>query len=176
MKEKITVKDFIDKLEEYFSIEEALEDIVVCQYVPFAEKVNAARIGIIKYNLQSDDVISNTPMTYLCYIVTVLRLYTSLDISASETDKDYDLLQENNMLEPIFKAIGNDLNEFQTIYDMCKDDFRANYLSAPAFAQKQINKIVGVCEKGIVKFIDWLDTLDIDTLSETIMQQMNKKQ
>lgn len=80
MKEKITVKDFIDKLEEYFSIEEALEDIVVCQYVPFAEKVNAARIGIIKYNLQSDDVISNTPMTYLCYIVTVLRLYTSLDI------------------------------------------------------------------------------------------------
>lgn len=175
MEEKITIKDFIDTLEDHFSIDEAIDEILIRHYVPFAEKVNAAHIGVSKYNLQNNDIVCNTPMTYLCYIATVLRLYTRLDISTTETDKDYDLLQKNDMLEPIFKAIGNDLNEFQTIYDMCKEDFRSNHLSAPAFVQKQINKIAGVCEKGVVKFMDWLDDLDIDMLSEIITEQINKK-
>lgn len=166
MENKITVKEFINMIN---SSEQDIKNILIKRtYVPFAEKVNAAKAGIQKYNLQNEDIITDTPMTYLCYVATILRLYTNLDISSTETDKDYDLLQENGLVEFIFELLSDDLKEFQSIFDMCKEDFRANYLSAPGFVQKQINKITGVCEKGVVKLMNWLDTLDTEKLTEVL--------
>lgn len=175
MENKITVKEFVDSLDEQFSIQDTIKDNIISRkYVPFAEKVSAARAGIHRYNLTDDNVITDTPMTYLCYVATVLRLYTNLDISADSTDRDYDMLQESGVLTTLFECIGDDLEEFQTIFDMCKEDFHANYLSAPGFIQRQVNKALSICEKGVVNLISWLDDLDTDSLNEIIKEQIKK--
>lgn len=172
MEKKITVKEFINQCEESFFDVETVKSIIVNKYIPFHVKLNVSKRIIENHSLESGNVKSETGTMYLSFVATVLRLYTNLDISATETDIDYDMLQEHGLVDEILNFIGKDLEEFRKIFAMCEEDFRTNYLSTPNFIQRQVNKICGVLEKYLKVFQKKLDSVDEDKLNHTIEQAM----
>lgn len=178
MDKKITVKEFINQCEEsYFNVE-TVKEIIVNKYIPFRVKLNVSKRIIENHSLENGNVKSETGAMYLSFVAAVLRLYTKLDISATETDVDYDMLQEHGLVDDILNYIGKDLEEFRKIFAMCEEDFRTNYLSTPSFIQRQINKITGVLGKYVSALSDWLDSIDEKKLVElmNIKVKENKKQ
>lgn len=177
MDKKITVKDFIKQCEEsYFDID--IKEVIVNKYIPFRVKLNVSKRIIENHSLKNGDIKTDTGTMYLSYVAAILRLYTKLDISATETDVDYDMLQEHCLVDDILNYIGKDLEEFRKIFAMCEEDFRTNYLSTPSFIQRQINKITGVLGKYVSALSDWLDSIDEKKLVElmNIKVKENKKQ
>ena len=178
MDKKITVKDFIKQCEEsYFDVKN-VKEIIVNKYIPFRMKLNVSKRIIENHSLKNGDIKTDTGTMYLSFVAAVLRLYTNLDISNTETDIDYDMLQEHGLVDDILNNIGKDLEEFRKIFAMCEEDFRTNYLSTPAFIQRQVNKITGILGKGITALSNWLDTIDEKKLVElmNIKAKENTKQ
>ena len=99
MEKKITVKEFINQCEESFFDVETVKSIIVNKYIPFHVKLNVSKRIIENHSLESGNVKSETGTMYLSFVATVLRLYTNLDISATETDIDYDMLQEHGLVD-----------------------------------------------------------------------------
>ena len=177
MDKKNTVKDFIKQCEEsYFDID--IKEVIVNKYIPFRVKLNVSKRIIENHSLKNGDIKTDTGTMYLSFVAAILRLYTKLDISATETDVDYDMLQEHGLVDDILNYIGKDLEEFRKIFAMCEEDFRTNYLSTPSFIQRQINKITGVLGKYVSALSDWLDSIDEKKLVElmNIKVKENKKQ
>lgn len=170
METKYTVEKFIEMYKD--NSEEALKKIMKRKYVPLMEKSITAQDAIARYNLLDGEVYCNTPMTYLVYVVSILRLYTYLDVKSENTDEDYDLLAQEGLIEVIFKNIGDDLKEFQSIYNMCKDDFRANYMSNGGIIQRYVKKIKQIIETEKVRIAKWFSSNEGQEILENTIKQM----
>ena len=170
METKYTVEKFIEMYKE--DSEKALKTIIKRKYVPLMEKSITAQDAITRYNLLDGEVYCNTPMTYLVYVVSVLRLYTYLDIKSKNTDEDYDLLAQEGLVEVIFKNIGDDLKEFQSIYNMCKDDFRTNYMSNGGIIQRYLKKAKQIIENKKVQVAKWFSSDEGQETLNGLIKQM----
>lgn len=162
-KKKITVAEFIKEYEAastFVEKDNLVRDLIDTEYVPFVIKLNIAEKLVKKYNIQENNIKTQTAMMYLAFTASVLRLYTRLDISEVSTDIDYDRLQKYGLIEQIFSMIGNDLKEYQKIFNMCEQDFSSNYLSLPSLIQRQVNKFMNRFGKNVDDLIKWLDTID----------------
>ena len=115
---------------------------------------------------------------YLSFTASILRLYTRLEVSNTDTDLDYDLLQEQGLVDIILNTIGKDLEEYRKIFAMCEEDFRTNYLSTPSFVQRQVTRVIHVLEKYVHSLQNWLNKIDNDKINILIdeIQKQNKKQ
>lgn len=174
---KYSTEEFIEMYKK--NPEEALKTITKRKYVPLMEKSIVAQDAVTRYNLLDGEVNCNTPMTYLCYVVSVLRLYTYLDIKTQNTDEDYDLLAQEGLIEILLKNIGSDLKEFQTIFDMCKDDFRVNYMSNQGIIQRYIKKLKKYIETKREQIAQWFSSEEgqeiFAELTEKLSETLDKK-
>lgn len=160
---KITVDEFIKEYEatEYLGDKQRLvKELVDTKYVPYVVKLNIAQKIVVKYNIEGNDIKTQTAMMYLAFTASVLRLYTRLEVSDTSTDMDYDKLQQYRIIDQLFTFIGDDLQEFQKIFNMCEQDFNSNYLSTPSFVQRQVNKVTNYFGKYVDELTQWLDGLD----------------
>lgn len=160
---KITVDEFINEYEatEYLGDKQRLvKELVDTKYVPYVVKLNIAQKIVAKYNIEGNDIKTQTAMMYLAFTASVLRLYTRLEVSDTSTDMDYDKLQQYRIIDQLFTFIGDDLQEFQKIFNMCEQDFNSNYLSTPSFVQRQVNKVTNYFGKYVDELTQWLDGLD----------------
>lgn len=173
----ISVAEFIEKYDAAETTEEkrkVIESVISTKYVGFKTKLDVSKSIIKQFNLQNGDVHSQTAMMYLAFTASALRLYTCLDISETETNKDYDMLQEKGLIDAIYSMITKDLKEYKKIFDMCAQDFTTNFLSTPAFVQKQVNKINNGFNNFADKVVAWIDGLDEDTIVEKVIKILNK--
>lgn len=162
-KKKISVADFIKEYEAastFVEKDNLVRDLIDTNYVPFVIKLNIAQKIVQKYNIEDNNIKTQTAMMYLAFTASVLRLYTRLDVSETSTDIDYDRLQKYRLIDQLFKLIGDDLQEYQKVFNMCEQDFNSNYLSVPSFVQRQLNKVINRFGKNVDDFIKWLDTID----------------
>lgn len=174
MENKISVKQFVDTYKEAVNQEEVVNSIIVNKYVPFLIKTECAKHIVENHNLTEKGIQSNTGKMYLSFTASILRLYTNLDISTTNTDVDYDMLQQYGLIDIICQAIGKDLEEYRKIFGMCEEDFRTNYLSTPSFVQRQVSRIVNALEKYVHSLQNWLSKIDnskIDSLIEEIQKE-----
>ena len=104
MNEKYTIEEFLKVLDK--EPEKDLSFIIRRDYEPLVEKTVVAQDAVKRYNQKDDMILINSPMTYLCYVISVLRLYTNLEIRTKDTDIDYDALQSCGLIDKIFAAIG----------------------------------------------------------------------
>lgn len=165
---KISVEDFVEQYKNASLKAHVIEDIIITKYIPFVIKLNVAKKIVQKYNRQGDDIQSQTAMMYLSFTASVLRLYTKLDMSNDNTDIDYDQLQQYRIIDMIFAAIGEDLQEYKKVFDMCEQDFHTNYLSTQGFIQLQVNKILSVFKEVSKKVPDWLAGINNETITKTL--------
>ena len=158
MNEKYTIEEFLKVLDK--EPEKDLSFIIRRDYAPLVEKTVVAQDAVKRYNQKDDMILINSPMTYLCYVISVLRLYTNLEIRTKDTDIDYDALQSCGLIDKIFAAIGKDLVEYETIFKMCERDFRENYVSASGFFQAKFKKIEDILVRELYKFSEWLKSTE----------------
>ena len=172
-KKKISVADFIKKYETastFVEKDNLIRDLIDTKYVPFVIKLNIAQKIVQKYNIENDNIKTQTAMMYLAFTASVLRLYTRLDVSEISTDIDYDRLQKYRLIDRLFEFIGDDLQEYQKVFNMCEQDFNSNYLSAPSFIQRQVNKAMNFFGKYTEDFIKWLDTIDEEKIVKALKE------
>ena len=170
---KINVDEFINEYEatEYLGDKERLvEALIDTKYVPFVVKLNIAQKIVAKYNIEGNDIKTQTAMMYLAFTASVLRLYTRLEVSDTSTDMDYDKLQKYRIIDRLFTLIGDDLKEYQKIFNMCEQDFNSNYLSTPSFVQRQINKVTNYFGKYVDELTQWLNGLDEKKIVEALKE------
>ena len=86
------------------------------------------------------------------------------------TDMDYDKLQKYRIIDRLFTLIGDDLKEYQKIFNMCEQDFNSNYLSTPSFVQRQINKVTNYFGKYVDELTQWLNGLDEKKIVEALKE------
>ena len=178
MEKKITEKQFIDTYNAATNKQEVLESVVVNKYIPFRIKLECAKLIVENHNLINKEIKSDTGKMYLSFTASILRLYTRLEVSNTDTDLDYDLLQEQGLVDIILNTIGKDLEEYRKIFAMCEEDFRTNYLSTPSFVQRQVTRVIHVLEKYVHSLQSWLNKIDNDKINILIdeIQKQNKKQ
>lgn len=86
---------------------------------------------------------------YLIFATSILKLYTNLELNKEKPHEDYDLLREDNIMRDIVERIGEDLEEFKTIFNMTYDDMMYNENNWRTFISGQFSDTL----KAVVEFI-----------------------
>ncbi len=98
-------------------------------YIPYQKKIEAAEKIIHKANCINDNgnnkYVFNGPIQYLYYIKTLLDLYTNFQ-SNEPFYEEYDALNQNDLLSDILQQMPADKVEFDTIFNMVRDDSEQN--------------------------------------------------
>ena len=151
-KTKMTVKEFVDKYNETKSQNERLDlvkSIIRRNYSPVLEKKMALQIMLKKTVVVSptNEMFLDMFLSKINFIMAILVLYTDLDIVKKEDDKktnfdDYDLLQQNGLIEIICSCIGEEeINELTMVQDALFETFYNEHCSTSACISKQVFKL-----------------------------------
>lgn len=150
-KNKITVKDFVDKYTKTtsdISKDNLVKSIIYRRYVPILEK------KIFLQAIFDKSITGEEPNRYvdeflkqLNTTIAILQLYTDLDMKKSKEDKstkmfdDYDLLASNDLLNKIFNEIPeSELKAILAINEQISETFYNQNNSIEAFLSKLSDK------------------------------------
>ena len=145
-----------------------IEEVIKTEYVPYKEKVKLAK-QCIKENYISDyEVECNTTATYIAFILSVLKLFTTLEVDGQDMYFIYDQLQQYGLIDEIISILQEKsiINEYDVIYKMCQYDFEKNCLSPRGFIQNQVKKFGQLCNDSFSKLADAIKQLDPQELEK----------
>ena len=145
-----------------------ISSLLVKSYIPYEVKITYAQKCIKEHFAANGLVITNTPMAYLKYTMTVLDLFTTLELDYSV--ETYDALQEYGLIDQFMNLLRDDLNyaEFKTIYNMCESDFRTNTLSPRGFIQHQIQRLGEMLNENLSTLAQELKGVDLKELMKNL--------
>lgn len=154
------VKNFIDKKVMNTAINQnAVSDYLkkeleVKDYVPFAEKRDLCARVLEVCNTKDDSglVKVDSISRYILFTIAIISKYTNLEFSSGEEEIDsldeYDMLCQNNLLNPILDIIGGEYVTCNNMLNMMMDDIVSN--------NNTVENVVGAV---LGKFSDSLDEL-----------------
>ena len=154
------VKNFIDKKVMNTAINQnAVSDYLkkeleVKDYVPFAEKRDLCARVLEVCNTKDDSglVKVDSVSRYILFTIAIISKYTNLEFSSGEKEIDsldeYDMLCQNNLLNPILDIIGGEYVTCNNMLNMMMDDIVSN--------NNTVENVVGTV---LGKFSDSLDEL-----------------
>lgn len=154
------VKNFIDKKVMNTAINQnAVSDYLkkeleVKDYVPFAEKRDLCARVLEACNTKDDSglVKVDSISRYILFTIAIISKYTNLEFSSGEEEVDsldeYDMLCQNNLLNPILDIIGGEYVTCNNMLNMMMDDIVSN--------NNTVENVVGTV---LGKFSDSLDEL-----------------
>lgn len=161
----MTITEFIETKPEIASI-------IRTDYIPFETKVAFAN-KCIRNNLTDKQMISmNTPLNYLTFVMSLLEMYTTLEVDPTKPLTTYNELQANGgLINSIVEELQNyhpDYKEYKVVYEMVSSDFRDNHLSPRGFIQKQVQKIASYCDEQLKVLNEALKEINTDDLKSLI--------
>lgn len=128
-------------------------------YIPFSVKAYTSTEMLKGCMIDGTDIVYNSPQRYISYVCLVVSLYTNIELT-DNSSADYDLLKESGMLKPLFKLIGDDLEEFNTVWKMCTDDIKEEKLSINGMVKSYIDRFARICNEGLNNISEALKTMD----------------
>lgn len=135
------------------------KNVVYTSYVPFSVKAYTAKEMLNNCMVHGADIVYDSPQRYITYVCLVVSLYTNIELSENSS-ADYDLLKESGMLKPLFKLIGDDLEEFNTVWKMCSDDIKEEKLSLNGVFKSYIDRFARICNEGLKNISENLKSFD----------------
>ena len=154
----MTVKNFLSSYKKTNNIEKH----IIKKYVPYAEKIITCD-KIIKhtcYESISDKQVFkiNTPLRQCLFLLSIIDIYTDIDIDWDDPLKDFDLLSEDGILGLIIKSIPeSEFTLFSSILDMCIDDLITNTRDLVSFVESKLTAIEMV-SNSIIEMLGQEDT------------------
>ena len=132
---------------------EMVKKHITTDYVPYVSKVDLCK-RIVKY---SNEVITenrelkvkDTPVQYLLFIMNLIKLYTDIEFTNEQNHEAYDALNQAGVFEILFSPTSDsdslisqkEYKEFQTILNMCNDDYYENYRSLGSILESKLEAI-----------------------------------
>ena len=130
------------------------KELEVKDYVPFAEKRDLCARVLEVCNTKDDSglVKVDSISRYILFTIAIISKYTNLEFSSGEEEIDsldeYDMLCQNNLLNPILDIIGGEYVTCNNMLNMMMDDIVSN--------NNTVENVVGTV---LGKFSDSLDEL-----------------
>lgn len=140
-------------------------NVIFKSYVPFSIKSYTSKEMLKGCMIDGADIVYDSPQRYIAYICLVIGLYTNIELTENSS-ADYDLLKESGMLKPLFKLIGDDLEEFNTVWKMCCDDIKEEKLSFNGIVKSYTDRFARICNEGLKHMADTLNNLDDSKISK----------
>ena len=126
----------------------------VKDYLPFVEKRQLCARVLEACNTKDDSglVKVDSVSRYIIFTISILSTYTNLEFSSDEDDEfdsldEYDMLCQNDLLNPIFDVIGPEYATCNNLLNMMMADIIAN--------NNTIENIVGTTTKKTLEIIDY---------------------
>lgn len=114
---------------------------------------------------------------YIMYFYTMIKFYTNIDIQEKDLMVQYDLLDENGLVEKILALIPEkEVTTMKTILDMKLNDLMTNKYGTHAFIEEQMDRIENISSKFSEAFAPVIETLTekVKTLDENKIEKMLK--
>lgn len=191
MNEKISVQDFVDKINRYASKDaknKYIESIVLKdKYVDYMTKVTLVRDFTNKSCLdQNGNVRMNSCGKYLMYVRTILSLYTKLELdedSSSGFFHEFDMLNKYRIIDDIMKNVPkSELSEWDTIMSMCHQDLITNNYEIHGYISRNVDNIMTAIDKSaeplvnaMIEKVKEMDTEDFRDMLNGIVALTNMK-
>ena len=183
---KITVTEFVTRYNSLKSNdvrEKYAESMIIKdKYVDYLVKQKYAQDIISISCLDNKGHIKiNSCKKYMMYINTLLTLYTNIEMSEKNCVAEFDMLDRENLIDTLLKYIPEEeLGKFDTIMQMCYDDFMTNNYEIHAFITKTavdvINRMSGLVSPlvdEVMKDLNGLSAEEIKSLAEAFMKYGN---
>ena len=167
----MTVEQFIliYKTKKEDEKEKFINEHIVKQYVPFNEKLTYCS-KIIEHSMYEKNTDNgeklifkqNSPVKFLFSNLSLIKLYTDLDINFDENPLSiFDALNENGLIIDIINAIPKtEYAEFQMLLDMIQDDRIMNERDLVSFIETKLNTL----------------SLSLNSLSEILLNSINNNE
>lgn len=152
--------------------------VKVKSYLGYGTKMFLAEQIIKNSCFKGNNVHIDSCKKYLFYIYTLIKYYTNIDIKETNIMEQYDLLDENGLVEKILNLIPEkEMATFKTILDMKQDDLMTNKYGTYAFIEEQVSRIENVMPEMSKAFAPLLEVLSkkIETLDENKIEKMLNK-
>lgn len=165
------------------------EKLEIRNYISFADKCDLAERVIKATTFEKDlngentgNIKINSISRYLLFTLSIIDIYTNLEVDFNNVISEYDLLKSNGLLDLFIGAeyslIPNEeFCEAQTLLNIYLDDILQNNMSTQAFIQNQVTRfgtLIGVTLSPIMdKLADNINSLDEKTV-EKMGKQLDK--
>lgn len=180
MNKKMSVKDFVNKYNDLPVLEREafVKTIIVDEYVPFEKKVHYCN-KVIESSSYKKEIVDckekkrlhvDSTGKYMLYSLTLIKLYTILEIDYKDSLNIFNLLNGNNSIDTIVKCMPErELREMKMILDMVSDDLIKNEYEINSFVDKQINKVSLLVENFITPMLNnYIQNIDKDKIIEIL--------
>lgn len=151
--------------------------VKVAPYLGYATKLFLAQNIINQTCMKDGKVHIDSCKKYIMYIYTMIKFYTNIDIQEKDLMVQYDLLDENGLVEKILALIPEkEVTTMKTILDMKLNDLMTNKYGTHAFVEEQMDRIENISSKFSEAFAPVIDTLteNVKTLDENKIEKMLK--
>lgn len=150
---------FIDKLNMAKDKEQYFKDAITTKYIPYQEKIAICE-NIVNVSMNEKQ---NTPLRYMLFTLSLIDKYTNIDIDFDHPLSDFNMLLESGVGNQIVVRIPDSERDiFQTILDMCMDDYVENNKSLTAFLDTKLKALelaFGAMNDGITEIMNNSDLL-----------------
>jgi hypothetical protein len=189
MKEKISVKDFVNEFVEKKIMnnkinDHAVEDFIrsklaFVDYLPFVEKREMCETVLEASCTKNGAIIEvDSVSRYILFTISVLSKYTNLTFENTDGEDaidQYDMLCQSGLLNYILGAITGEYEVCNNILNMMMADIDANNNNVAAVFDKALQNVLGSVDKLVGalanKVEDWeldLNQIDIDKIMGVI--------
>ncbi len=138
--------------------------IEIKKYVPFEVKEAVCKV-VIKNTIVINKGIPqlDTAGKYIAHIMSVIGLYTNIELKEGQQRKQYDELKKRGLIKVIIGMINQEeLKEYNFIFDSIYNDFFDNMTSTHFFVACQVERFGGICADGLLKVSDAIGKFDFE--------------
>lgn len=190
-KNEVVFKSMVNDVEE---IENITVDELVQGYKQRASESGKklfleAKIKTVKYMdyvvVQSlcDNIIANSFIkdgefyvdsckSYYLYVFTILKYYTNIKINDHDFMREFDLLNEEGLIDIILNAISENLmNTFDAVFQMKKNDFMTNYYEVHSYMNRMIGKLIPVVSTFLDNSLEELKGINWEEVTQKIQDK-----
>lgn len=154
--------------------EKVILEIMKREHIKYVEKI--ARVKLIVKNsyytkkknldgVEYETFEQNSPAKYLFYCLTLVDLYTTLEIDFKKASEQFEMLN-GEILDMIINSIDErEHKEFQMLLDFACDDLLVNEYEPHAFIRSQVERFSSLISTALLPI---LQQLDMEQLKEVI--------
>lgn len=124
----MTVKEFVEKYVNSTDVEKTCaKHVIKDKYVPYEEKIATCLNIVKKTNYIESEGIKiynrNTPAQYVQFSMTIINLYTDIEINFENILADFNMLDKVSAIDTLLSAISeSEYTKFRTLLEMIQDD------------------------------------------------------
>jgi hypothetical protein len=178
-KKNVNIKTYLPILNK-ITIAERIADVVCFEHEKYITESGKEK------SRSTMNVQVNTPVQYLLTCRAIVENYTDLEIEDTSFYKEFDLLQENGIMDKILCTIPNDeLKNFEAIVNMKREDILYNHGTVKGFISDKVERIAmissTVLKPAMEKIATELQNMDDDKIMKLsdrfskVMEKVMKK-